>query len=441
VISAPAPSTWRLLAYSLLAIPLGMAALPIYVHVPKFYSDVMGLNLAAIGGLLLAARAFDAVQDPLLGLWSDRVRGWRWGFVTGRMTMVALAMPLLAIGMVGLFRPPQMAAQMVGWWFIAMLLVVYVAFSLAQISYQAYGAELSNDPFQRTRVTTYREGLGLLGIFLASILPQVLSDAHGARSGFAEFSYLFVPLLLIAGLVTLQASPPPRAFVPAAQDGVFATMLKPFANTRFASLLLIFVFNGIAAAIPATLVLFFVEDVLKRPDMGGIFLVAYFAAGGLGLPLWLALSARIGKGRAWLVGMLVSIVAFMWAFRLEAGDTTPFVIICIMSGLGLGADLALPPSLLADVIDDDEQKGLTRNEGAYFGLWNLVTKLNLALAAGIALPALSMLGYQPRVTTSSQALMYLAGIYALLPCVLKSVAALLLLASPFVRRQPGKELS
>ncbi len=437
--TAPPPSTWRLLGYSLLAIPLGMAALPIYVHVPKFYADVMGLNLAAIGGLLLAARAFDAVQDPLLGLWSDRVRGWRWGFITGRMTMVVLAMPLLAIGMVGLFRPPRMATEMVGWWFIAMLLIVYVAFSLAQISYQAYGAEISDDPFQRTRVTTYREGLGLLGIFLASILPQVLSDAYGARAGFAQYSYLFLPLLLVAGLITLHASPPPRAFVPAAKSGAFAAMLKPFANKRFVSLLIVFVFNGIAAAIPATLVLFFVEDVLKRPDMGGIFLIAYFAAGGLGLPLWLALSARIGKGRAWLIGMLVSVVAFMWAFRLGAGDCIPFVIICIMSGLGLGADLALPPSLLADVIDDDEQKGLARNEGAYFGLWNLVTKLNLALAAGIALPALAMLGYQPGITTSSQALVYLAGIYALLPCVLKSVAALLLLASPFVRRQPGKE--
>ena len=70
---------WRLAAYGATGLPLAMAALPIYVHVPKFYADVMGLNLAAIGGLLLAARIFDAIQDPLLGYWSDRARGHRLG--------------------------------------------------------------------------------------------------------------------------------------------------------------------------------------------------------------------------------------------------------------------------------------------------------------------------------------------------------------------------
>jgi Na+/melibiose symporter-like transporter len=151
------------------------------------------------------------------------------------------------------------------------------------------------------------------------------------------------------------------------------------------------------------------------------------------MPLWVWLSARIGKGRAWLVGMLVSIVAFVWAFMLGAGDVVAFGMICILSGLGLGADLALPPSILADVIDDDERAGHGRNEGSYFGLWNLVTKMNLALAAGIALPALAMLGYVPQGKNSAESLTYLAAIYALLPCVLKAIAAAALLYSPFVR--------
>ena len=59
-------------AYGVLGFPLAMAALPIYVHVPHFYADTLGLSLASVGGLLLAARFLDAVQDPLLGWWSDR---------------------------------------------------------------------------------------------------------------------------------------------------------------------------------------------------------------------------------------------------------------------------------------------------------------------------------------------------------------------------------
>ncbi|MCE2722838.1 MAG: MFS transporter [Burkholderiales bacterium] len=422
-------STWRLIAYSLASIPLAMAALPIYVNVPKFYADVIGVSLTAIGGLLLAARVFDAIQDPLLGYWSDRTRHTKWG----RFVWVAAGAPLLAAAMLGLFNPPALSANLMMWWLVAMLLVVYTAFSMLQISYQAYGAEISDDPVERTRVVSFREGFGLIGVFLAAALPQILSSQYGPREGYAIFALIFIPFILVMVTLTVWLSPAPQIRIATVSKGAFSNMLLPLKNLRFKSLLLVFVFNGIAASIPATLVLFFIEDVIKAPAQAAVFLIAYFAAGAAGMPLWVWLSARIGKGRAWLVGMLVSIVAFVWAFMLGAGDVVAFGIICVLSGLGLGADLALPPSILADVIDDDERAGHGRNEGAYFGLWNLVTKMNLALAAGIALPALAMLGYVPQGANSGQSLTYLAAIYALLPCMLKAIAAAALLYSPFVR--------
>ena len=423
-------STWRLLAYSLTSIPLAMAALPIYVHVPKFYADVVGLNLVSIGGLLLAARAFDAIQDPLLGYWSD-LRRDRY---PGRFLWVLIGTPFLALGMFGLFHPPQWDQNLMAWWLVAMLFLVYTAFSMLQISYQAYGAEISDHPVERTRVTSMREGLGLVGVFVAAALPEILSKQHGQRQGFAEFSTIFVPLLFMMVVITVVFSPRAVARTEAATKDALRAMWKPLNNPLFKQLLVIFVFNGIAASIPATLVLFFIDDVVRAPELSAQFLIAYFAAGAFGMPLWVLLSARIGKGRAWCVGMVVSIVAFVWTFTLKSGDTTPFMIICILSGLGLGADLALPPSILADVIDDDDQRGLGRNEGAYFGLWNLVTKMNLALAAGIALPSLALVGYRPGITQAPDALMYLAGIYALLPCVLKAFAAFALIKSPFFSR-------
>ena len=406
-----------------------MAALPIYVHVPKFYADVVGLNLVAIGGLLLAARAFDAIQDPLLGYLSDRFRDAR----LGRMLWVMIATPFLAAGMFGLFNPPQWDISAMAWWLVAMLFLVYTAFSMVQISYQAYGAEISDHPVERTRVTSWREGLGLVGVFMAAALPEILSKQNGPRQGFADFSMIFVPSLFAMVALTVVFSPRAVARTQAATKDALRAMWKPLNNPLFRQLLIIFVFNGIAASIPATLVLFFIDDVIKAPGLSAHFLIAYFAAGAFGMPLWVILSARIGKGRAWCVGMVVSIVAFVWTFTLTAGDVTPFMIICVLSGLGLGADLALPPSILADVIDEDDKRGLGRNEGAYFGLWNLVTKMNLALAAGIALPALALLGYRPGITVDAGALQYLSGVYALLPCVLKALAALALIRSPFFR--------
>jgi len=116
---------------------------------------------------------------------------------------------------------------------------------------------------------------------------------------------------------------------------------------------------------------------------------------------------------------------FVWAFFLGAGDLVPFVIICALSGAALGADLALPPSLLADVMDGDAREAASAKSGAYFGLWNFVTKLNLALAAGITLPLLSALGYVPGATDGSSTAS-LSAVYALLPVALKVGAVVLL---------------
>lgn len=415
----------RLAAYGVLGMPLAMAALPIYVHVPKFYSEHVGLSLASVGGLLLAARALDAVQDPLLGWWSDRRRassGHRWAFV-------GWGAALLALGMVGLFNPPAGSDALRAGWLLANLVVVYTAYSLATVSYQAHGAEITADRAQRTRVTAWREGFGLAGVMLAAVLPGLLAGGGGEPAGLARFAALFAPLVLGAALLAMIASPPALGEARRAPPPL-ARMALPLANPAFRWLGAVFLCGGIASAIPATLVLFYVQDVLRRPELAGAFLAAYFGAGAAGLPLWTGLARRIGKARAWIVGMVLAVLAFLWAFALGAGDSTPFLAICVLSGLALGADLALAPSLLADVIDRDEAAGHGRHEGAYFGLWSLATKASLALAAGIALPLLGALGYAPGRTQEAFAL---AAVYALVPCALKSAAAVLLWRSPLMK--------
>jgi glycoside/pentoside/hexuronide:cation symporter, GPH family len=145
------------------------------------------------------------------------------------------------------------------------------------------------------------------------------------------------------------------------------------------------------------------------------------------MPLWVAAARRYGERRAWLAGMALAIATFVWTYTLTAGAATAYSAICILSGFALGADLALPPALLAGVIGRAGDIG--KREGAYFGIWNWATKINLALAAGIALPFLQLLGYR-NGTTDPQGLQALALGYALLPCALKSVAAILLWRAP-----------
>jgi Na+/melibiose symporter-like transporter len=403
----------ELAAYAALALPLAMAALPLYVHLPKLYGGDLGLPLGLVGAILLATRLADAVSDPVLGWLADR---W-----ARREALVAAALPLLAAGMIALFNPPS---GHLGLWLAGGLVVTYLGFSMASIAYQAWGAQLAADAHERTRVAAAREVLTLVGVVAAAAAPQALGGEDAA--GLARASLVFAALLAACGAITLLASPrPPRKR--ASRGGVASAVAGPLANPAFRRLLAVFVPSGIAAAIPSTLVLFFIADVLEASRFSALFLVIYFLAGAAGMPLWVFLARRIGKRDAWLAGMVLSVAAFAWAYGLGAGDVVPFAVICALSGLALGADLALPASILADVIDRDPRGPLEAAEGGYFGIWNLVGKANLALAAGIALPALAALGYAPGEGGAARSL---ALVYCLLPCAFKLVSTAALWFAP-----------
>jgi Na+/melibiose symporter-like transporter len=200
-----------------------------------------------------------------------------------------------------------------------------------------------------------------------------------------------------------------------------ASLWHPLRRPAFRRLLAVFMLNGIASAIPATLVLFFVQDRLQAPPaLEPAFLGLYFVSAAISLPLWMRAVRRFGLARTWLVGIVLAVATFAWAATLGAGDASLFLIVCALSGAALGTDLALPGALLAGVIDANGDRG--KAEGAYFGWWNFAVKLNLALSAGLALPLLALAGYTPG-TTDPQSLQALTLAYCALPCALKLLAA------------------
>ena len=392
----------RLLAYGLLGLPLAFAALPIYVHVPRFYAETAGMELALLGAILLGARLLDAGIDPWLGWLADRVR---------RRTMVALALPLFGLGFVALLNPP---AQNAALWLLGSLALTYLGFSAASVAYQAWGADVGRDSDSRTRLTAAREGFGLLGVVLAAALPGLL--APSLNEGIARLAWVLPPLLLLAAALSLGLvgdGQPERA----PSQPLLPSLRRAWADRAFRRLLIVFVANGIAAALPATLFLFFVADVVQGEAASGPLLALYFIAGAASLPLWVRLAARLGRALAWLGAMGLAVVAFASASLLGAGDLWAYAVICLASGLALGADLALPAAMAADL---GERQG---QAGACFGIWNFVAKLNLALAAGLALPLLARLGYEPG---SGEGLAALTFAYAVLPLVFKTLAAALL---------------
>lgn len=394
--------TGRIFAYGVLGLPLAFAALPLYVHVPHYYARVTGMDLAMLGGILLAARLLDAGIDPWLGWLADRFP---------RRSMLVAALLPFALGFVALLRPPSEGAAP---WLLGSLLLTYLGFSAASVAYQAWGADLGGGADMRTRLTASREGFGLLGVMLAAALPALI--AADVSEGVARLAWVLPPLLLIAASSTLGWVGPGRQAV-AAGAPLGASLRKLYADTAFRHLLLVVVANGIAAALPATLFLFFVADVLRLESAGGALLTLYFLSGAGSLPVWVRFAAEYGRTTTWLAAMLLAIVAFAGASLLGEGDLYPFALICLASGLALGADLTLPAAIAADL---GERQG---QAGACFGVWNFVAKLNLALAAGLALPLLALLGYTPGGAGGLTALSFT---YALLPLAFKALAAALL---------------
>lgn len=289
------------------------------------------------------------------------------------------------------------------------------------ILHQAWGTRWGGAPAWRAQVSAWREGATLLGVVLASALPAwlgldgtsaVLAVALGA--GLLGLGWL----LRRPGVATLPtAAADASAETPSPPARTTAT--SPWRDAAFRRLLAVFMLNGVASAIPATLLPFFVADRLQAAGLQPLLLLTYFGAAALGLPLWVRAVRRWGLSPTWRAGMAASVAAFACTPALGAGDGPAFAAICLASGLALGADLALPGALLTGVI---HQAGAgQQGEGRYLGWWACATKLNLALAAGLALPLLAAAGYQPGQAAPA-GLQALAWAYGGLPLLLKLAA-------------------
>ena len=426
--------------WALFGAMLAAVGLPVYINAPKFYVDTYGVGLAALGAVLAGLRLFDVVQDPVLGWLAERGRA-------RRGLWVAVAGAVMAVSMVGLFAVAPPVAPLL--WFALTLTGLFTAFSYLSIVFYAEGVAKAASLGRggHLRLAGWREGGALAGITVATVAPVLLG-------GFGVFAALFVGLVVLAVVlmagqwrsgagapVAIAAVAPvvAPAVAPAVAPVVASALapvvapapvwasFRPALADRHARRLLILSFvNSVPVAITSTLFLFFVESRLAAPGRKGPLLLLFFVAAGVSAPVWSRLAARFGARRVLLWGMALAVVSFLWAARLEAGDVAAFAVICAASGAALGADMVLLPAMFARRLDRMKQGG----EAAGFGLWNFASKLSLAFAAATLLPTLQAVGFQAGVSNTPQALNWLTGLYALLPCGLKLLAIGLLVASP-----------
>jgi len=400
----------QLTQYSLLAIPIAFAGFPLYILAPDFYATHYGVSLSTLGFVLLGLRLFDAIQDPFIGMMSDR-------FSHKILPTILTSCLLLVAGIYALFNAMPTNPLL---WFAVCMAVSVTAYSIIGINLNTLGALWTSDKTAQTRITSTREALGLVGLLIAVILPSVLGKFIAKENLYIWFSTTLCVLMLVAASAFArwfsgQKIKLSRTHQPSQRIRDLLFTLAP--ETR--RLFLVYGLSVLASSIPAVLVIFFTRDLLQSEAHTGLFLLLYFLSGALAMPLWKRLSNRYTKPRAWLFSMLLAVASFIWAFFLGVGDIWQYGMICIASGIALGGDLALPPSILADHI----HKHRTESSAAtQFSALTLLTKLGLALASAITFPLLDWAGFIPASTNAGSALFALSAAYALIPCLIKLTA-------------------
>lgn len=401
----------QLLFYGLPGLPLAMLGLPLYVYLPSFYAQEWHLSLTVIGIALLAARGFDVITDPLIGWVNDKVNSR----IGRRKLFILLGIPLLLVGLDYLLRP---VGNVDGLYLFTWSMVTYLGWTLISIPWQAWGSEMTHDYHGKSALSASREVFAILGTVVVISLPFLIGAMDNIAltlDTLAKLLWVLLPLSLLPALLWLVERRQVRRFAPLRKVGSILS-----AHPAIRQLLPAYFINSLANALPATLFILFVTHVLQAPEQVGMVLMVYFLSGIVGLPLWLWLARRIDKSRAWVLALVLSVAAFVWVPFLGAGDVYGFLAICVVSGLALGADVALPASMQADIAQQMEHQGNPQT-GLLFGLWGLLTKLALALAVGIAFPLLDWAGFaQEAATQTTTTVWTMALLYAGLPALLKS---------------------
>ena len=421
--SSPPLSNAACVLYGLPFLVHQVALTPLVTFVPALYSSPEhGLPMAMVGTILLVSRITDAITDPIIGSLSDRTRS-RWG---RRKPWILAGLPLLMLTVMMVFAPPVKVTPMYA---VIWLSLIFLAFTLVDLPYKAWGADLSRDYHGRNRIASWREGFGMVSGLIALLIILVATRVLGMSTADTMFwmGALFagaMPFLFGAALWRVP-EPPVTDEAPGQEsqltwrEGVAAVV----SNKAYLRLMgaLLFLIGG--AIIGASLHLIVMERVFNIRPWFAFILLGEGIMGLLSVPLWMRLARRFGKHRA--MAMATGWLA-LWCLPipfLGAGDGWWYAAIIVIRGLQGGAGSILIPSMVADTVDVDTVRTGKSRAGTYYAWTGAITKLAIGAGAfvGTALPA--AFGFEnANLTNSASAQFALLVTYAWVPMVIMAAA-------------------
>ena len=385
--------------YSLPSIPLAAAQIAVYIAVPAIYSKIAAVGIGITGLVIMTSRVIDMITDPILGTFLDRMVekiGWKFWLLIG--------FPLISIGIFILFNPLdglEIFSLLLG------VIFVTLGWTFFSIPWWGIGIAISNsNSNDRFKVVSFRELLTIPGVILGLFLIH-FSNISGEI--FFIISVLFLSPLFIKKIPIPNISKKKGT-------GYFLNiknLLKD--NSNFKYLCLSYFFIGLSNGVTSILFILFVEFIIGGSPQN--FLSIYFISAFMGLPFVYMLASKYNKKRIWTSFILLACICFLPVVFLSNNSTTLFMVICIISGFCLSADLIIPSSIQADIIYKEQQKNKSVLVGKIYSVWSFIQKLSLALSAGVCLPLLGYFGFNPSEVNTQ--LLPLSFAYGIIPIILR----------------------
>ena len=419
-----------IVGYSLPLFALHFSIAPIMSILQGIYAKYYGLELTAIASVLLVARIFDGVTDPLIGYFSDRSRSRkRWVLAGGALFIVSAYF---------LFSPPETVT--VGY-FLFWYLAFYLSWTLFDIPHLSWGAELASGYEERSRLYTVRAGFLIVGQTAFYALPYlpILPGNEFTPETLRLALFISAVLSIVAFYRMGRAVPDGRASKksPEVRESILSLVRAIYQNKP----LLIFVaahsLSGLGIGMWVGLLFIYLDSYLELGGAAAVFFLLGNIFSLASLPFWLRYANYIGKACAWATStiLFVVLIAATGVLQPGGGIWTPLVIICAFY-FANGCTHVVAPSILADVIDYGKLKFGGERAGTYFSFYTLLAKVNAGIGAGAALAIAGAYKYNPALReNTAEAIFGLKLAFAGAPVVLILASLTFILMTPITKRR------
>lgn len=385
-------SKGSLIVYGGLALPIAIAELPIILYLPAFYAKEVGLSIGMVGLVFLLARLWDGISDPIIGILSDRTNS----HFGRRKPWIIVGAPLLMTATWFLCNPPVQVGLL---YLFLWAILFYTSQTIVKIPYWSWGAELSNNYEERSRITGFRESGSMLGNLIAAAAPVLLlPNGAPVRDVLLLISVLLVVLIPLA-VTPLTIAMKDHNPIARYKFDLIQTMRELSSNGPLKRFLVAIACLDMSLGVINSVAIFLVDIGFDLPGtFFSLFLIEYIIA-ILVAPLVVRLASRLGKHivltMLFCLLLLVNIIGFM----LPAGNYALVVVWVCMMGVVFSGVFILPPSILADIVDHDTAGSGEERAGIYMAALNLTFKLGLALGVGIAYGFLDIAGFDAAAAT------------------------------------------